>query len=107
LHLARATVFHGCVLNIEADPKAIDRNVSLDGRAIPLIGPRRSTICAMNRNLNGPVPEPDVKAAWSEEIKRRLTEIDAGTVELTSWEESGWNCSTLRHVPKICTYDST
>ena len=34
-----------------------------------------------------PVSEPDVEAAWSEEIKRRLAEVDAGTVELISWEE--------------------
>ena len=32
-------------------------------------------------------PSPDVEAAWSEEIKRRLSEIDAGTVELIPWEE--------------------
>ena len=31
--------------------------------------------------------EPDVEAAWSEEIKRRLAEVDAGTVELIPWEE--------------------
>jgi len=29
----------------------------------------------------------EVEAAWSEEIKRRLAEIDAGTVELIPWEE--------------------
>jgi putative addiction module component (TIGR02574 family) len=29
----------------------------------------------------------DVEAAWSEEIKRRLSEIDSGAVELVSWEE--------------------
>jgi putative addiction module component (TIGR02574 family) len=34
-----------------------------------------------------PVSEPDVEAAWSEEIKRRVTQIDAGTVELIPWEE--------------------
>ena len=34
-----------------------------------------------------PVSESDVEAAWSEEIKRRLAEVDAGTVELISWEE--------------------
>jgi putative addiction module component (TIGR02574 family) len=33
-----------------------------------------------------PVFEPDVEAAWSEEIERRLAEIDAGTVELIPWE---------------------
>jgi putative addiction module component (TIGR02574 family) len=34
-----------------------------------------------------PLPEADVEAAWSEEIKRRLAEVDAGTVELIGWEE--------------------
>lgn len=31
--------------------------------------------------------DSDVEAAWSEVIKRRLAEIDAGTVELIPWEE--------------------
>jgi len=38
-----------------------------------------------------PVSEPDVEAAqleeMPEEIKRRVAEIDAGTVELIPWEE--------------------
>jgi len=29
----------------------------------------------------------EVEAAWSEEIKRRLAEIDSGAVEVVSWEE--------------------
>jgi putative addiction module component (TIGR02574 family) len=28
-----------------------------------------------------------IEAAWSEEIRRRLAEVDAGTVELIPWEE--------------------
>ena len=34
-----------------------------------------------------PISEPDVEAAWSAEIERRLLEIDAGTVELISWDD--------------------
>jgi putative addiction module component (TIGR02574 family) len=34
-----------------------------------------------------PVSDPDVEAAWSEEIKRRVAEIEAETVELVPWEE--------------------
>jgi hypothetical protein len=34
-----------------------------------------------------PLSEPDVEAAWSEEIERRVREIDVGTVELIPWEE--------------------
>lgn len=33
------------------------------------------------------ITEPDVEAAWSAEIERRLVEIDAGTVELIPWED--------------------
>lgn len=34
-----------------------------------------------------PISEPDVEAAWSAEIERRLVEMDAGTVELISWDD--------------------
>ena len=34
-----------------------------------------------------PTSEPDVEAAWTAEIKRRLVEIDAGTVELIPWDD--------------------
>lgn len=33
------------------------------------------------------VSEFEVEAAWSEEIKRRLAEIDAGAVDLIPWED--------------------
>ena len=32
-------------------------------------------------------PEPDVDAAWSDEIKRRAADPDAGNVETIPWEE--------------------
>jgi putative addiction module component (TIGR02574 family) len=31
--------------------------------------------------------EPGVEAAWSEEIARRVAELDAGSVETISWED--------------------
>lgn len=34
-----------------------------------------------------PAPEPDVEVAWSQEIARRVAELDAGTVETIPWEE--------------------
>lgn len=34
-----------------------------------------------------PISQPDVEAAWSAEIERRLVEIDAGTVELIAWDD--------------------
>ena len=32
-------------------------------------------------------PSEQIEAAWSEEIERRLAEIDAGSVELIPWED--------------------
>jgi len=34
-----------------------------------------------------PISDPEIEAAWSAEIERRLVEIDAGTVELIRWED--------------------
>jgi len=34
-----------------------------------------------------PAPTPEVKAAWSREIERRVREIDEGAVELIDWED--------------------
>ncbi len=42
-------------------------------------------------NLHGatlePISEPDILAAWSAEIERRLVEIETGTVELIPWDD--------------------
>ena len=32
-------------------------------------------------------PDPDVEAAWAAEIKKRVAELDAGTVESIPWEQ--------------------
>lgn len=37
--------------------------------------------------LDDPVDD-DVAPAWSEEIARRLTELDSGTVETVAWPEA-------------------
>jgi len=34
-----------------------------------------------------PISEPDIEAACSAAIERRLIEIDAGTVELILWDD--------------------
>ena len=47
----------------------------------------RATLAGLLIETLDPVSEPDVEAAWSEEIKNRVAEIDAGTVELIPWEE--------------------
>jgi putative addiction module component (TIGR02574 family) len=47
----------------------------------------RATLVGLLIETLDPSPERDIEAAWSEEIKRRLAEIDAGTVELIPWED--------------------
>jgi putative addiction module component (TIGR02574 family) len=32
-------------------------------------------------------PEPDVEAAWSAEIERRVADIDSGNVKAIPWED--------------------
>lgn len=47
----------------------------------------RATLAGLLIETLDPIPEPEVEAAWSEEIKKRVAEIDAGTVELIPWEQ--------------------
>jgi putative addiction module component (TIGR02574 family) len=56
-------------------------------QAVQLPERDRATLAGLLIETLDPVCEPDVEAAWSEEIKRRLAEIDAGTVKLIPWED--------------------
>jgi putative addiction module component (TIGR02574 family) len=56
-------------------------------QAVQLPERDRATLAGLLIETLDPVSEPDVEAAWSEEIKRRIAEIDAGTVELIAWED--------------------
>jgi putative addiction module component (TIGR02574 family) len=47
----------------------------------------RATLAGLLIESLEPAPEPDVEAAWSKEIARRVGEMEAGTVETISWEE--------------------
>ena len=49
----------------------------------------------MSMNTENPELDgaPDVESAWSEVIRRRLAEVDAGTVELILGKKSARNCS--------------
>lgn len=49
----------------------------------------RPTPFEMSTKIEKPegISEPNIERAWSEEIKRRLAEIDDGTVTLIPWEE--------------------
>jgi hypothetical protein len=53
----------------------------------------RATLSGLLIETLDPVCEPDAEAAWSEEIKRRLAEIEAGTVELILGNKFERNCS--------------
>jgi putative addiction module component (TIGR02574 family) len=59
----------------------------LFGEAAKLSEGDRATLAGLLIESLEPAPEPDVEAAWSEEIARRVAEIDAGAVELIPWEE--------------------
>jgi len=55
-------------------------------QAVQLPERDRATLAGLLIETLDPVSEPDVEAAWSEEIARRVAEIDAGSVELIPWE---------------------
>jgi putative addiction module component (TIGR02574 family) len=47
----------------------------------------RATLAGAMLESLDPAPTPEVKAAWSREIERRVREIDEGSVELIDWED--------------------
>jgi len=55
-------------------------------QAVQLPERDRATLAGLLIETLDPVSEPHVEAAWSEEIERRLAEIEGGTVELIPWE---------------------
>jgi putative addiction module component (TIGR02574 family) len=55
--------------------------------AVQLSERDRATLAGLLIETLDPVSEPEVEAAWSAEIQRRVEEIDEGKVELISWEE--------------------
>ena len=55
--------------------------------AMRLDDPDRALVAAeLIASLDG-VADADAETAWALEIDRRVQEIQAGTVELTSWED--------------------
>jgi putative addiction module component (TIGR02574 family) len=46
----------------------------------------RATLAGVMIESLDPRPTPEVEAAWSREIERRLREVDEGSVELIDWE---------------------
>ena len=55
--------------------------------AVELSDADRATLAGVMLESLDPQPTPEVKAAWSREIERRVREIDEGSVELLDWED--------------------
>jgi putative addiction module component (TIGR02574 family) len=47
----------------------------------------RATLAGAMLESLEPAPTPEVRAAWSQEIGRRVREIDERSVDLLDWEE--------------------
>jgi putative addiction module component (TIGR02574 family) len=47
----------------------------------------RATLAGVMLESLDPRPTPEIRAAWSREIERRVREIDEGSVELLDWED--------------------
>ena len=47
----------------------------------------RATLAGLLIETLDPGAEADVEAAWSQEVARRVAELDAGTVETIPWED--------------------
>ena len=50
------------------------------------LGARAKIVSELLASLDGP-PDPDAEAAWEEEIRRRVADIEAGSVKLEPWDD--------------------
>ncbi|MEA2572085.1 MAG: hypothetical protein QOI24_4086 [Acidobacteriota bacterium] len=55
--------------------------------AVELPESDRATLAGVMLESLEPRTGPEVKAAWSREIERRVRETDEGTVELLDWQD--------------------
>jgi len=56
-------------------------------QAVKLSERDRATLAGLLIATLDPVTEPDVESARSEQLERRLAEINSGTVESIPWED--------------------
>lgn len=47
----------------------------------------RATLAGLLIESLDPEPDADVEAAWADEVRRRVAELDAGTVATVPWED--------------------
>ena len=59
----------------------------LIGQALALPPADRADLAALLFGSLDDEPDPDVEAAWSEEIARRIAAIDSGETQLIPWAE--------------------
>jgi putative addiction module component (TIGR02574 family) len=52
------------------------------------VGARAALAAELIESLDDGEPDEEVEAAWAQEIKRRLAEIETGTAKLVPWEEA-------------------
>ena len=58
----------------------------LFSEAVDLSEQDRATLAGLLIESLDPIPDPGVERAWTDEIAKRLAELDAGTVEGIPWE---------------------
>ena len=56
-------------------------------KALELDDSERAEIAGALLSSLEPEPEADIEAAWREEVRRRVDEIESGQAELVPWEE--------------------
>ena len=61
---------------------------SIFDNAMALSASDRADLAARLIESLDDLPEQDVEAAWDQEIARRLTELDSGTVKAIPWPEA-------------------
>ena len=49
---------------------------------------RAALAAELIESLEGVEPDEDVEAAWADEIRKRLAEVDSGAVKPVAWEEA-------------------
>ena len=72
-------VWNYAVVMTKAVDEVLAKPLRLDVKA------RAEIVSELLASLDGP-PDPDAEAAWEAEIRRRVAALEAGSVELESWE---------------------
>ena len=67
-------------------------------RALALPPEARAALAgSLLESLDDSPPDPAVEAAWSEEIARRIEELDSGKVKSIPWQEARRQIAAMLH----------